>query len=468
MRISGFLIRAMVVFAAVGVVHFGPMVRAQTPPNPSKLTPAPSIGPDRPGDPTAPWISGRMPLKVNAPDLPPEQARPAFDRFSWQSFIALNWPADPARRGEPLRPDDPEIFRHPPAGSTTVWGSYKEAFELFNQGNEEPTPWSSYRIPVPPCDDLHEGVKVLVMASKGGTLLDNIDEAFSFPLIDQFRHYARTEIRFDRAQYDFIRDGKLYLARNLAARQPVSMPMSRPPNTLGAIMLKATWREMTATDDPGRYYTVRAMVIDPARPGAGRTCSPRLVGLVGLHIVHKVAPFSEWIWSSFEQVDNVERGPGATPTTPISFNNGTNNPPTVRGFANRPGAKVPPLLPEDQRTPAQVTRLNPIPDTPAGASTRDLNRAYQALLKGTVWEHYQLVITQWPTNPGRLATVEAGGIYPQDCGQPFPVAGCTNVALETFLQSQVDAVGAGGNSCMSCHYTAGKSDFSWVLHRRAH
>jgi hypothetical protein len=409
-----------------------------------------------------------MPLTVNAPDLPPEQSRPAFDRFSWQSFIALNWPADPTRRGEPLEPDNAAIFRHPPDGSTTVWGSYKEAFELFDQGDKTPTPWPSYTIPIPPCGDVAAGTKILVMASKGGTLLDGVDEAFSFPLIDQFRHYARTEIRFNRAQYDFIRDGKLYLAKNLAARQPVSMPMSKPPNIQGAIMLKATWRELTGADDTSRYYTVRAMVINPAPPGAPRTCSPRLVGLVGFHIVHKVEPFPEWIWSTFEQVDNVERGPGSTPTTPISFNNGTANPPTIRGYANRPAAKVPPLLPEDQRTPAQVTRLNPIPDTPRGTSTRDINRAYQALLKGTVWEHYQLVITQWPTKPDRFATVENGGIYPQDCGQPFPVSGCTNVALETFLQSPVDTAGAGGNSCMSCHYTAGKSDFSWVLHRRAH
>lgn len=233
-------------------------------------------------------------------------------------------------------------------------------------------------------------------------------------------------------------------------------------------MLKATWREMTPADDASRYYTTRALVLDPAGPGVAPACSPRLVGLVGLHIVHKVAPFSEWVWSTFEQVDNVERGAGAAPTTPISFNNGTGDPATVRGYANRPAAKVPPLLPEGQRVPAQVTRLNAIPDTPPGASTRDLNRAYQALLRGTAWEHYQLVITQWPTNPRSFKTVEQGGIYPADSGQPFPVAGCTNVTMETFLQSPVDAAGTGGNSCISCHYTAGKSDFSWSLQRRAH
>ena len=67
-----------------------------------------------------------------------------------------------------------------------------------------------------------------------------------------------------------------------------------------------------------------------------------------------------------------------------------------------------------------------------GASTKDLNAVYQSLLKDTVWKNYQLVITQWPTDPKTFTTVENGGIYPRDCGQPFPVAGCVNVSLEAF------------------------------------
>jgi hypothetical protein len=217
------------------------------------------------------------------------------------------------------------------------------------------------------------------MVSKGGTVLDEVDEAFSFPLIDQNNNYAWTEVRLDKAQYEFIRNGKLYLVKNLAAAQPIAMPASKPPAQLGSIMLKATWRQLTAQDDRSRYYTVDASLVT----NVGK-CERAVMGLVGFHIVQKLDQFPEWIWSSFEQVDNIEKGPGAGPGTPISFNNGTNNPPTVGGFANRPTAKAPPLLPPDQRTPAQVTRFNLIPVTPAGASTKDLNVVYQALLKDTV------------------------------------------------------------------------------------
>jgi hypothetical protein len=458
---------ALAALAAVAAVIAGAACRPAGPATTAPPADPPPTATDSPrvrADLPEPVLSGRVPLRVTVPaGTTPENARPWFDEFSWQSFIALNWPADPDRRGDPLEPNNPAIFRQPPAGSVTVWGAYKEAYELFGQGAKPPTPWDSYEIPVPVCPNLPRGKKLLLMANKGGTVLDGVNEAFSFPLIDQNKNYAWTEVRFDKAQYEFIRVNELYLAKNLAAKQPISMPASRPPTTLGSLMLKATWREMTPADDAGRYYAVEAATYDPAT----KTCDSRRMGLVGFHIVQKLDQFPQWIWSSFEQVDNIERGPGAAPNTPISFNNGTASPATTGGWADRPEKTVPPLLSPAQRVPTQVTRLNPIPNTPAGASTRDVNLAYQKLLAGTVWRHYQLVITQWPTNPGSFTTKEKGGVYPQDCGQPFPENGCVNVALETYLQSPGDAAGAGGNSCMSCHYTAGQSDFSWVLQRRA-
>jgi hypothetical protein len=86
----------------------------------------------------------------------------------------------------------------------------------------------------------------------------------------------------------------------------------------------------------------------------------------------------------------------------------------------------------------------------------------------TVWQYYQLVFTQWPSQPLNFKTMEAGGLYPQNAGGAFPVNGVTNAVMETYFQSQNDAAGAGGNSCMSCHYRAGQADFSWTLMRSAH
>ena len=193
---------------------------------------------------------------------------------------------------------------------------------------------------------------MLVLVSKGGTVSGRARRGVLVPTHRSEQQLRLTEVRFDKAQYEFILDGELYLVKNLAASQPISMPSASRP-TRSARHAQGHLAPFTDQDVKSRYYTVR-----PHWSGPNHSEHADM-GLVGFHIVHKLHQFPEWIWSTFEQVDNIERGPGAGPDTPISFNNGTNSPPTVGGFANRPKAKAPPLVPADQRAPAQVTRFQP-------------------------------------------------------------------------------------------------------------
>jgi hypothetical protein len=425
-----------------------------------------ALAPATPPAPPAPSFSGNIPLDVTIPSgvTTPEQARPFFDTFSWQSFVALNWPAAAAPRGTPSQPDNPAIFLGTKAGGQpVVWGTYKEEFELFDQGRNRPTAWDDPSIAINPCGgtQLAPGQKVFVRYSKGDSVVEIDNQAFSYPLIDQSLNYAVYEVRFNQSQYNFIRGVDsdqstwLYFVKNLAGKEPIQMPASTPPSTQGAIMLKAAWKILGPKDNANRFYSVSSLVLDPET----QKCTTQQVGLIGFHIAQKLKDFPQWIWSTFEQVDNV---PGQTPG-PYSFNNGTDNPPTVGGYANRPPAMAPQLQPVSQRKPVQVTRLNPIPD-----STAALNATWQKALNGTVWQYYQLVMTQWPSNPTVFKTREDGGIYPQDAGGAFPANGVTNSVMETYFQSQSDAAGAGGNSCMNCHYGADQADFSWTLLRGAH
>jgi hypothetical protein len=429
-------------------------------------------------------VSGNIPLAVPLPDdiKTPVQIRPNFDYFSWQSFIALNWPAKSGARGVPDQPDNPDVFLKAAQGTPVVWGTYKDSEEIFGQKDQRPTPWDSTTIPVNLCPSAPAGQKTLVFLTKGNTPLMATKQAFSYPLIDQRSNYVYFDIRYNQAQYTFIRGQDndptswLYLAKNLVPKENVpkglQMPMStdKPP-VLGSIMVKAAWRIKTDKDDASRYYSTPAQVYSPQT----KKCEPMTVLLVGFHIGHKVAPFTEWVWSTFEQVDNVPPDPGVAqqpPPSGYSFNNGTGSPATPKGYDYRPPVD-PSIKPDTKNTalrPVQVTRVNPIPDTPPGASTRDFNAYYQQLLKGTVWQYYQLIVTQWPFNPGLdgFKLMQNGGVYPKDAGTAFPVHGAINTTMETYLQTQDDAAGAGGNSCMECHYAAGQSDFSWGLNRRAH
>lgn len=480
------LVVSFIVFASYSCQKSSPAnntnanVTAVASPAPT-TSPVPPWPPGFPQQMPTPIVSGNIPRQVviNGNPATPQDARPFFDHFSWESFIALNWPALSTARGVPDQPNNPSVFFNAPSGTAVVWGTYKDSFDLFGQQDKRPSPWESPTSPISPCPGGTTNQKTLIFTTKGDTPLMQTKQAFSFPLVDQRSNYVYYDIRYDEAEYNFIRgqdadpSSWLYLLKNLAPKENtqsgVQMPMTTP-SALGSIMVKAAWRISTPGDDPKRFYAVNALIYDPQK----QTCTPSTVLLVGLHIAHKVDPFTEWVWSTFEQVDNVPPDPDASPkpTPPpngYSFNNGTGTPKTPNGYNYKPPLPVP-GQPTPTPSPVQVTRVNPIPNTPAGASTRDVNAYYQALLKGTVWQYYQLVVTQWPVggpnNPFIL--MQNGGVYPQNAGGAFPVNGAVNTTMETYFQTQNDAAGAGGNSCMSCHYRAGQSDFSWGLNRRAH
>lgn len=425
-------------------------------------------------------VSGTIPTVVPIPadapqDATPEQFRPYFDWFSWESFIALNWPAADTGRGNPLNPAIPATFTSMTNSTPVTWATYKANWELYDQYDQRPTPWNDYAVPYTPsvCPQAKATDRQMVMVTKGDTVLNDLNEAFSFPLFDQQSNPVYFEVRYNQAYYDFVRGTDntpaswLYLAQNLPTDYT---PVPLPPNTAStsnAIMVKAAWRSLGNMQSTmrNRYYTVNAWTYEP---GATPECSQQLMGLVGFHIAQKTSDFPQWIWSTFEQVDNV---PPKVDNTPSSFNNGTDNPSTgTQGFANRPTYTAPGQLPPTS-PPTQVTRINPIPTTPAGASTVDVNKAFHAALpKNSPWQYYELVVTQWPTNPTRFRPPANRGVYPQDSGQPFPVNGAVNTVLETYFQTQQLTAGAFGNSCMSCHFNAGTGlrDYSWGFARRPH
>ncbi|HEX5603291.1 MAG TPA: hypothetical protein VFX63_12100, partial [Pyrinomonadaceae bacterium] len=293
----------------------------------------------------SPVISGNIPRQVAGASTAatPLDARPFFDKFSWESFIALNWPAS-SKRGVPDNPNDQAIFFSAPNGTPVVWGSYKDSFDLFGQ-KDRPSAWD---VPstTSPCPGVSTDQKTLIFVTKGDTPLMQTKEAFSFPLIDQRSNFVYFDIRYDEAEYNFIR-GKdedqstwLYLLKNLAPAENkefgVQMPMTTT-STLGSIMVKAAWRISTSSDDPKRYYAINAQIYNSQT----QKCTPSTVLLVGLHIAHKVDPFTEWVWSTFEQIDNVPPDPDVSPKPSpppngYSFNNGTGNPPTPNGFNYKP------------------------------------------------------------------------------------------------------------------------------------
>jgi hypothetical protein len=386
---------------------------------------------------------------------------PDLDNFAWRAFIALNWPSltDPARRGAP---DRAKTLGDP---GPRVWETLKARYELFQTGPDgrptAPQPWATYDAANPCGADVDGRAKTLAsfepfmdfnqFASPG--------EATN-PLVAQNGTYTRYETRLNEPQYSALALNGWSQGRNLPDQDhPARLPA-------GSTAVKAAWRLLTAADTPAvraRYYVVEnANLVDVAKTLAARrvVCTKGDVALVGLHIVIRTPRRPQGLWSTFEHIDNVPpvgageaREPDARDAgVPYSYFDASKPKLGLWPKLGSPGTFPVSLVhpPKINPEPMQVVRRHPI-----HLSTMAMNRAYWALpgIKGTVWEHYMLVATQWPTR--------AHPIDPHNDGRFFPEARKENLAnttIETYLQDPP-------SSCMSCHqvFNARGRDFVGIL-----
>src|SRR5215470_15590683 len=120
--------------------------------------------------------------------LSPMQQMP-FDVFSWQTFVALNWPAMPD--GTPL---DAPINSHPDA--PRVWNSYADVFEVFNV--ESPTglkgsPDACAALGAPDLPVLQLIAKSNILPAMQGSILQATEQ----PLIDRNLNFVLYDIRMN-------------------------------------------------------------------------------------------------------------------------------------------------------------------------------------------------------------------------------------------------------------------------------
>ena len=135
------------------------------------------------------------------------------------------------------------------------------------------------------------------------------------------------------------------------------------------------------------------------------------------------------IWSTFEQVDNLAVDNVAHPALKPSFFD-PNCPICV---PNQPPAQNPDKT-WATTPPTQASRAIPIPADKVALN----NEASAALGKaGSALQYYQLIDSQWPTDPSAAPTKPstglAGAIENKSGGNPTPVY-LTNITMETYFQ----------------------------------
>jgi hypothetical protein len=399
-----------------------------------------------------------VPPTVTFGDRTPVAIENAFDIFSWNSFIALNWPPGPNGKGDPKKKPGQS------GDNATVWETWIGLDNIFLEGGKTPS-WDAPPVIPQACQvNRRKGEPVLVMVGKTPNLLTAADQPFKTgPLIDQNKTYARFEIHANRSMFDYILNNKLYSrAGQSAFTGTVSFPCGGGTDA-GAIMLKAAWKVLGTGDDPKHFHRTQALVYTAAssNPTVGESCTRQTVGLVGFHIGRRLNISSQWVWSTFEQIDNAPDDTevrGGTLKSKYNFFNPAckdcplNEPPPRPWVPNRP----------DKR-PTQVVRINSLPEQ-AIASAKQQNQTAQALLAGvarkSVWQYYRLISTQWPTQTNNNCT--ANPANPN--GTPFPQF-LANVTLETYVQGTTPQ---SSSSCINCHGNAtmtngAASDFTYLL-----
>jgi hypothetical protein len=420
-------------------------------------------------------VATRVPDDVCLPDPRPDTPLAYFDDYSWRAFIALVWPALNGERGIADPDQDLERISRPDAaaaaqGPSLVFETYKADWETFQRGfaqsqwNSADARWTNAQLA---CTGARKGDFFLAPSEKLGSFdnLTQFDRGIpTTVLVAQNGSPVRYLAAYNQIEFNQILDREWYLSLSL-----------RPYNGKleflnGSLSVKSSWVDMRNIAHPERFHRRLAWLYDPFTGG----CEERIVGLVGLHIVQKTPSRPQWIWSSFEQVDNVPGDIAPPPlnlTSPDPSDNGTSCPALpspIRPFTFNDGssarmpAGIPPgYLMDDMKirkcppSPVNIERLKRIND-----STKRTNMLWQDKLRerSSVWQYYQLVVTQWPDDTDRCGD--------EGCGAPnHTIPGSTrlhdsnlaNTTMETWNQNDI------GTGCMSCHNAAREHDFVWSL-----
>jgi cytochrome c len=358
----------------------------------------------------------------------------AADIFSWQQFIALNWPAAKDKRGEPAA--DQAIN----APGPRVWETWKEAYEVYLKNGAKPGDWNTPQAFPAACSSAG---KMLLRTSKVSDVVDQelqalpADGTLPASLKDQKGRLVRYEIRLNKTVFDYVVKRRLYDGKQQVNASSIDFPV-------GSQLVKAAWREIDG--DEAKYFLATEACVCDAKD---ENCQVKRMGLAGFHLMTKTVAAPQWIWSTYEQTDNVTAIHKAV--TPL------NNP-------SCSASQCPPNKQTPDGVPTQLTRVIPIPaqdpdcNLPNSAVDNivQLNGDVQKSLAkaGSPLSNYDLINTQWPVQGTQMINTTDFQVRPALLG---------NSTMESFSQDT--------STCMGCHvmsrtlnpdhYVSG--DFSFTL-----
>ena len=443
--------KKLILVLAAFVLH-GSARSQSSPPPPIVLSPA------IPGD-----------VKVTAKTVSIDAFQPDFDVYSWNTFIALNWPAEPNGNAD----SNQKIGAK--GDNDTVWEHYRDVRDVFLPGGKRPTWNGPSEAPPVPVKGYKKGMPVITQIGKTPTLLTDASQPFNTgPLIDQNGYYTRFQILINKSMFDYILNNSLYSkAGQKVFTTPVnftcgSLSSSKKPEVEGAIMVKSSWKVIDPSEKSHFHSEEVVVCSPPEKEGEKPICELKTMGLVGLHIAHKTTSASQWLWSTFEHIDNAPTDADVKSGNLKARYNYYNPKCNAKDC---PANQIPPRpwVPAAVSSfHSQVVRNNmfnlPIYESSAKARNADAWALLGSVNPNSVWKNYELISTMWPTNPGNCAAVPGDPL-----GNPAPTF-MANTTLETYLQKSNPPQPNVSSQCIECHNNATTtaarpSDFTYILQR---
>jgi hypothetical protein len=392
-------------------------------------------------------------------DFQGEEEQANFDLESWLTFVALNWPAAPGC----VANGNANILT---AAPDPVWLSWLQDSDVFVPAGQSPQKWCFGISPggaaqqaertarlakLPPQVRtlaekhpnvrmfLHQSAKTshrstgLQQAAAGNPHIQEVLQSTGDILVDQNGRWARFTVSVNQTEYNDILAQTLWTIAGQKAAKTISFTASdKKTGEIGAMEIKAAWKVLGANDDPSRFFTMQAIVYNDVSGDPSPGPQPVTIGLAGFHISHKTALQKQWIWSTFEQVDNDTKS-FANPKCPPA-----QCPPNTKTVAEPKTAQELNSQGQPNFKPTQVVAVTP-------TSAADINQTFATLLKGTPFANYRLISTQWIGELGNTPKPPSLG----------------NSVQETFVPS------GSMYGCLNCHKGAiargnQPSDLSWL------
>lgn len=374
-------------------------------------------------------------VDVPEPDNVTEpQSNCAFQLWAWNTFLWMTQPADTGDtklRFETFATLD-ELF----ADDTT-------ALRFAALPSEKVL---SLRVRVNKTREM-EGIDSIFQAGSRGVVVHGSDPASGRAL-----YYSQN---VNPVFYEFVRTNQYYLPKVYAA----ALPNTNFP--VGYMEFKYSWKIVEPGDDVSKFYVTPAeiLLLAETTDSSGNTVvvvdptkSANVdVALVGIHVVGVVQNHPEFIWATFEHIDNA-------PDLPTGMNQQSSDPVSDRDWtfyhantsANKSNVnpegdlKLIDLNTQLLTPSVEIFRAFAYGGGPADntANIKSLNESVQAgVLAGSLWANYMLVGSVWGA-PNNL--IPGQSVSPQ-----FGSTSLANTTMETFDQ-QFPSV-----NCFSCHTPTG-------------